>query len=248
MEDLMALSHHAVDIRRIPYPSPGAIYDTEVKRKDPALKVLNIPGAAERLEIRENEALICISTLFGLSEGLIHPEHYHLPIFMTAASGIQLEKLLEAWVFSGLFYDYNLVVLASDDTKQERQNTLFQHASLKRYPQALEHLAIYSDHVQDLQQGVAHYLKGQSPPFYFCAGPEDSFCTQAVNEGFLIIALDDLGWIEPNQNGFLFKADSAKSLALKLIGILENPAYDGEVLQEIADRARQCHTRAMAIC
>lgn len=193
-------------------------------------------------DTREHEALVCLSSLFGLEEALIHPEHYHLPIFMTATSGSNLDTLLDAWVLSGLFYDYNLVVLAPREARQERRETVLRHRCLNRYPQALSHLAIYSGQIHDLQHGVSHYLKTSIPPFYFCGDLQDAFSKQAAKEGFVIIALNPLPWIEHNQNGFVLAENSPKSLALSLINILESPAYDGEVLRDIADRNRQQKT------
>lgn len=244
----MALSHHAVDTPKpsLQTASSKAFCDvtahinvTSDAAKAHALNLLNPRRDSVRGDIREIDALACLSSLFGGGEQQIAPEHYHLPLFMTALKGVALDRLLEAWVLSGLFYDYNLVVLASPDDKQTRQCHVAQHPCLNKYPQALEHLAVYDDNVPALQRGIAQYLNGQMPPFYFCEGTQDPFCAQAVQEGFLIIALDDLPWIQHDQNGFIFSVDSAKTLALQLIQVLENPVYDGELLQAMAHSARQ---------
>lgn len=195
--------------------------------------------AATEEAFQEAQMLSALHTLFGESEGTIAPLHYAMPVLMTGARGAVLEHLLEAWVMSGLFYSYNIVLSGEPEEIETLQQQVLSQTCFRLYPQAIEHVAFYAGETAVLQGALVRFLSNQEPHLYFCAASEDTLCRQAVAQGFLVFSLAELPWLRHQHNGFALTAGNARHLALQLIQILENPDYDWESLQYIAHRAQK---------
>lgn len=204
-----------------------------------ALCSVPLNTAVTEESFQEAQMLSALHALFGEAEGVISPRHYDMPVLMTGARGEVLEHLLEAWVMSGLFYNYNIVLSGEPEKMKALQQQVFSQTCFRLYPQAIEHVAFYTGDVLRLQGALVRYLSNQEPHLYFCAETEDALCRQAVAQGFLVFSLTAFSWLRHQDNGFLLSAGNARHLALQLIQILENPDYDWESLQYIAQRAQK---------
>lgn len=204
-----------------------------------ALCAVPLNAAPEEDFLHEAQMLSALHGLFGETEGLIDPLHYAMPVFMTGARGEVLENLLEAWVMSGLFYNYNLVLSGEPEEIKALQQQVFSQTCFRLYPQAIEHVAFYAGNPSVLQGALVRFLSNQEPHLYFCAAAEDTVCRQAVAQGFLVFSLAELPWLRHQDNGFVLTAGNARHLALQLIQILESPDYDWESLQYMAHRAQE---------
>lgn len=190
--------------------------------------------------VPEADMLSALHAIFGHTEDTIDPVHYAMPILMTAARGDVLEQLLEAWVMSGLFYSYNIVLSAATRQEIQRlQTQVFSQTCFRLYPQAMEHVAFYAESLLPLQQGVVRFLSNQEPHLYFCAEAQDTLCQCAAQQGFLVFSLAELPWLRHQHNGFMLHPGNARHLALQLIQILENPENDWEFLLDMTQRAQE---------
>lgn len=194
--------------------------------------LFSMPISAESSLLSEAAALDALDSLFGDGPSQIAVAHYHMPILMTRARGVHLLHLVEAWAKSGLFYSYNLVLLA--DTADDLPDFMAEH------PEALTHLAIYTGDTGLLQQSITTYLSSQDPHLYFCDASDDGDCVQAAKNRFLVFSLAELSWLVHERNGFRVQAQSARALAQELIGILESVEHDWETLQQLALQGQSC--------
>ncbi len=164
--------------------------------------------------------------------------YYHQPIMMTAAEGDARDQIIEAWAKSGLYYDYNLVLLNSDQQ-------VLQHPALDN--DMLARLALYShDQVAYLQGGITHYLYNQEPHIYLATHAEDPHLLTAMEQGFLTCSQCDLPGLISGENGFRVSGDSALALAKDLVNVLEGPRSDWELLHHIGLQGRELRMSTLA--
>ena len=187
--------------------------------------LLHAPVSAQ-----EDQALDILDRCYGDGAHQINPEHYHLPVAMTAARGEALNCMLEAWHRAGFYLNYNLILLGED---------LPTHLPAD----VQEHLALFTgSEVQTLQSALHSYLTIQGPHIYLATGDGDVYVSDAARAQFLILSTAACAGLQSGENGFEVPGDCARKLARAWVSIVEDPERDWESLQAISSRGRESLT------
>ncbi|TFG62786.1 MAG: biotin--[acetyl-CoA-carboxylase] ligase [Spirochaetales bacterium] len=186
------------------------------------------PGFPFRLD-REHVDRPCI-----LNAGRLHPvKQQHL--------------LAEAWISSGLWKVYNLVIVggkAVNPGKEERD--IIEKIALLAAgnPQVKGRFAVLgameNRKLRSLEHWITENIAGPLPHVYACSSYKEEFgiaILEAMEAGFLMfgpVRGGLPGYITHGENGFLMKTDSAEDIADTLSSILLSGTGDTRKLREIA--------------
>ena len=159
----------------------------------------------------------------------------------------QQPLLVEAWVESGLWRDYNLVLIGGDledPTPIERKIQARIEAAFARYPQARGRFcllpAMPNEQIRQLEYSMIELLPAPLPHVYVCSSQKEEFgiaVLEAMEAGFLVFGPEIGGlssYIEPGTNGFLMDTSTASSIGTALTDVLRG-GFTGDQLRAIAE-------------
>lgn len=207
-----------------------------------AVRLLSRPAAQlnvrEQEEIRLNLLASLYSPEVSVPGQAFHDSHYALPVLMSAPHTSQQTHLLtRAWMQTGLFYAYNLLLLVSDpDTTRQELTPLFEIL-----PDAAEHLCLRTPeqvNPETIQEALAAYLPVQEPHLYLAFGQTELSLLQAMASGFLGLSTEKYSWQKPGFNSFRLNASNSDKLAKGLLKIMDEPHLDWELLQRTASKGQ----------
>lgn len=159
----------------------------------------------------------------------------------------QQPLLVEAWVESGLWRDYNLVLIGGDledPTPIERKIQAQIEATFARYPQAQGRFcflpAMPNDQIRRLEYSIIELLPAPLPHVYVCSSKKEEFgiaVLEAMEAGFLVFGPEIGGlssYIETGTNGFLMDTSTASSIGRALTDVLRG-GFTGDQLRAMAE-------------
>lgn len=223
----------ALDISYLQDPELNAEADTTDRVKMFAVP-FNSPREQEDAHLYLLDSLFTESARF-LGDGISY-QHYHLPILMSSGELEVSKCLVEAWIRSGFFYLYNLVLLVPEEPQALEQSENLRHW-FKIFPEAAQHLCLFQADItqaQNLMESIAAYLPVQEPHLYFALGATDSQLLPAMACGFLGLSYYPRLGLTDGKNSFLIQSLQASTLACQLIETFDSSRFDWEQLQQIA--------------
>jgi glycosyltransferase involved in cell wall biosynthesis len=159
----------------------------------------------------------------------------------------QQHLLVQAWAESGLWQDYNLVLVggqAENPTRIERKMMAQIEATFARYPKARGRFcflpAMPNDQLRRLERGIVELLPAPHPHVYVCSSAKEEFgiaVLEAMAAGFLTFGPRAGGlssYVDTGRNGFLIDTSTAAGIAGGLTGVLRGDGLADAQLRDIA--------------
>ena len=180
----------------------------------------------------------------------LDPEFRDRPIMLNVGRLHPIKQqslLVQAWAESGLWRDYNLVLIGGDldnpsPTEQDMHREI--ESTFDRYPDARGRFcflpAMPNAGVRRLERAIVQTLVFPLPHVYVCSSVKEEFgisVLEAMDAGFLAFGPKEGGlptYIEPGTNGFLIDTRTAASIAQALTGVLGDGTFTVPQLRTIA--------------
>jgi glycosyltransferase involved in cell wall biosynthesis len=184
------------------------------------------------------------------SERRLDPGFSNRPIMLNVGRLHPIKQqplLVQAWAESGLWRDYNLVLIggqAENPTRIERKMGAQIEATLARYPGARDRFcflpAMPNDQLRRLERSIVQLLPSPRPHVYACSSVKEEFgiaVLEAMAAGFLAFGPQAGGlssYIETGRNGFLIDTGTMASIADGLTSVLRGDSFTNAQLRGIA--------------
>ncbi len=159
----------------------------------------------------------------------------------------QQPALVQAWVESGLWEAYNLVLIGGNldaPNSIERRMLADIKATLSRSPEAQGRFcllpALPNAEVRQLERDLVRSVVADRPHVYVCSSVKEEFgiaILEAMDAGLLVFGPEEGGlssYIASGVNGFLIDTSDPQRISRALKAVLTADAYDVETLQDIA--------------
>jgi glycosyltransferase involved in cell wall biosynthesis len=249
-DGLVLIGHEEKNDQIIPY-FPALWLDNEIKEKP--IRILP-EGINMRVQLRRNESGLTYIKLLTEHSGQyrLKQDFLHNPLILNVGRLHETKGqhiLVEAWLESGLYHKYNLVLVGGNlNNPDKTEKSIISHIDrLLQYSGSPKerfcHIgAMTNRNVRLFENSIMEEINTETPHVYLCSSRKEEFgisILEAMSAGFLIVAPKKGGvstYIQNENNGFLINTHDVPSIRRGMESILNSDIFSSETLNEIARR------------